>query len=29
MVSLGLEAVVCALLTDVIVHYLRKAGITL
>jgi uncharacterized membrane protein len=29
MVSLGLQAVVCALLTDVIVHYLKKAGITL
>jgi uncharacterized membrane protein len=28
-VTLGLEAVACAILADVIVHYLKKAGITL
>jgi uncharacterized membrane protein len=28
-VTLGLEAVICAFLADVIVHYVRKAGITL
>jgi uncharacterized membrane protein len=28
MVTLGLEAVVCAVLADVIVHYVRKAGMT-
>jgi uncharacterized membrane protein len=29
MVSLGLEALVCALFADVIVHFVRKAGIAL
>ncbi len=29
MATLALEAVVCAVLADVIVHYLKKAGITL
>ena len=29
MVTLGLEAVVCAVLADVIVHFVRKTGITL
>jgi uncharacterized membrane protein len=29
MVNLGLQALVCALLSEVIVRYLRKAGITL
>ena len=29
MVTLGLEAVVCAVLANVIVHYVRKAGIRL
>ncbi len=28
MLSLGLEALVCAVLADVIVHYLKRAGIT-
>ena len=28
-VNLGLQAVVCAVLADVIVHFVRKAGITL
>jgi uncharacterized membrane protein len=29
MVNLGLQALVCAFLADVIVHYVRKVGITL
>jgi hypothetical protein len=29
MISLTLEAVVCALLADIIVHYLKRAGISL
>ena len=29
MVTLGLEALVCAVLADIIVHFVKKAGITL